>query len=349
VPPIPTQCQALASQVSALEATAQTLRADAQTVSGTAAWQKLAQLGLAMQELDRKRADLAACIAAHTGDVAFEVAFIDPLGVGVTGDRVAHLWDVSVSPPVRLDSVPVEAGSFEFSGPMPTGNIAVAVEAEAATAGPDFRSGPMPLPAAGSSQRIEIVIGPVVKVTPDDLTRWLSKVSFDARRIDTGVGTLEVTATSIAAALAADTVTLSGVGTMSMIGTTQPSPFSASVSVGLVPSTTPAALMPLEPKKLGNPDVRVGGPLSVFGYALNAALGFGLWDVVLNQIREIARVEVTEATAKVLSLAELPPDTTLSLRSVTIDPTGITFQPMIGALGTALSTYQPTAAEIIML
>jgi hypothetical protein len=189
-----------------------------------------------------------------------------------------------------------------------------------------------------------------VTITADDLTRWLAQVTFDARRIDTGVGTLEVTVTSIAAALAAGAVTLSAVGTVSLVavaGSAQTSPFSASVTVGLVPSTTPAAVVPIEPKKIGNPEVRVGGPLAILGAVLNLGLGFGLWDVILNQVRDIARVEILKETATALSLAHLPADTTVSLRSVTIDVTGITFQPMLGARGTALSTYQPAAADIL--
>jgi hypothetical protein len=350
VPPIPTPCQGIDAQVTALETAAATLRADAQASVGQTAWTKLGQLGQVLQDLDRKQAELSTCIAAHSGDVVYEVVFIDGGGGPVAGDRVAHLWDMGASPPTRAASVPVQGGSFAFAGPLPGGNIAVAVEASAAAAGPDFRSGPMPVPPAGSAQRIEIVVGPTVMVTPDDLTRWLGNVSFTARRIDTGVGTFEVTLTSLAAALAPDTITLTGVGTVSLVaptGGTQTSPFSASITVAFVPSTTPAAIVPIEPKKIGNPVVQVGGPLAILGIALNAGLGFGLWDVVLNQVRDIARDEAIKATATAISLAKLPADTTVSLRSMAIDATGIRFQPMLGALGTALSTYQPAAADIL--
>lgn len=349
MPPIPTKCQPIATQLAALEANAQTLRTDAQASVGQVAWTKLGQLAIVLQDIDRTKADLDACVAAHTGDVVYEVVFIDGGGGPATGDRVAHIWDQTATPPARLTSLPIEDGSFALQGAMPA-TISIGVEGVLAVAGPDFRSGPMPVPAPGPSQRIEVVAGPTVTITPDDLTRWLSSVTFVARRIDTGAGTVEVTATSIAAALSANTITLTGVGTLSIItggGASQTSPFSASVSVGLVPSTTPAAIMPLELKKLGNPEVRIGGPLAMFGAMINAALGFGLWDVILNQMREIARDEVHEATARALSLAKLPPDTTLSLRSVTVNNSGITFQPMIGAFGTALSTYQPTAADIL--
>jgi hypothetical protein len=348
MPPIPTKCQPIATQLAALQANAQTLRTDAQAAVGQAAWTKLGQLATVLQDIDRTQAELDACIAAHTGDVVYEVAFIDGGGGPATGDRVAHLWDMSVSPPSRIASVPVEGGNFAFTGPMPAGSIAVGVEGTVATAGPDFRSGPFPVPAAASSPRIEIVTGPTVKITADDLTRWLSLLSFEARRIDTGQGTLEVTATSIAAALGPGSITLSGVGTVSRMGMgAEASTFSASVSIDLVPSTTPAGIMPIEPKKLGNPELRIGGPLAILGAFAGVILGSGLWDVILNQVREIARDQMAEATARALSLAKLPPDTTLSLRSVSITPSGITFQPMLGAFGTTLSTYQPTAADML--
>lgn len=350
MPPIPSTCQPLANDVATLQSQAQTLRTDVQTAVGTAAWTKLSQLGLVLQQLDRKTAEYDACIAAHSGDLVCDVVFIDAAGGGVSGDRVAHLWDVSASPPTRLESVPVENGSFAFVGPIPAGNISIAIGADSSTAGPDFRSGSIPVPPTGSARRIEVVIGPLVKVTPSDLARWLSRVSFDARRIDTGAGTLEVTATSIAAALGPDTITLSAVGTVSLvavIGQAQMSPFSASVSMGFVPSTTPAAIVPIEPKKLGTPDVQVGGPLALLGAALNVALGFGLWDMILNQVRDIAREEVTQATAQALSLLHLPPDLTLSVRSLSIDPSGITFQPTLGAFGTVLSSYQPDASILV--
>ena len=348
MPPIPTKCQPIETQLNALQANAQTLRADAQAAVGQVAWTKLGQLALVLQDIDRTQSELDACVAAHTGDVVYEVVFIDGGGGPATGDRVAHLWDMSVSPPTRLASVPVEGGNFAFTGPAPAGNIAVGVEGTAAKAGPDFRSGPISPPAGGSSPRIEIVTGPTVTITPDDLTRWLSLLSFEARRIDTAQGTLEVTTTKIAAALGSGSIKLSGVGTVQRMGLdTQASTISASVSIDLVPSTTPAGIFPIESKKLGNPEVTVGGPLAIFGTVAGVVLGAGLWDVILNQVREIARDQMAEATARALALAKLPPDTTLSLRSVSITPSGITFQPMLGAFGTALSMYQPTAADIL--
>jgi hypothetical protein len=72
------------------------------------------------------------------------------------------------------------------------------------------------------------VLGPLVKITPEDLSRWLSSVAIAARRFDVRV-----------------------------------------------PSTAPAALLPIEPKKIGEPEVEVGGPLALVGAGLNLALASG--------------------------------------------------------------------------
>jgi hypothetical protein len=38
---------------------------------------------------------------------------------------------------------------------------------------------------------------------------------------------------------------------------------------------------------------------------------------------------------------------TLSIRKLSVTPTSVTFQPVLGAIGTVLSTYQPPAAQVV--
>jgi hypothetical protein len=38
---------------------------------------------------------------------------------------------------------------------------------------------------------------------------------------------------------------------------------------------------------------------------------------------------------------------TLAIRKLSVTPTSVTFKPVLGAIGTVLSTYQPPAAQVV--
>jgi hypothetical protein len=352
-PPTPSACLGLEQDVQNLVTQAQTLRNDALNAVGAAAWQKLSDLGLTLLDLDRKRAELQKCIDAHTGTFVCGFTAIDAGGGGASDDRRADLWDVSGTQPVLLESVPVQSGSFAFSGSVPGGQIAVTISgADPATStGPDFRSGPITA-AAAATPSVEVVLGPVVTLTADDISRWFAAIPpAPPERLEVpGVGSVVVNIQSVAAALVPPAIRLTGVGTLSgSTSLTGPldSPLSATVTLGLVPTTNPDPLLPAELTLAAPPHIDLSGTAALFGAVLNAALTTFMGDWILRLMRPIVQKEVSDAAARALSLVGLPPSVTLSIRKVSVTPKSVTFQPVLGALGTVLSTYQPPAAQVV--
>ena len=331
---------------------AQVLRNDALNGVGIVAWQKLSELGLKLLELDRKRAEYQKCVDAHTGTLVVGFTAIDAGGGGATGDRRADLWDLSGPQPVLLESVPVSNGSFAFSGVL-SGQFAVAISGTdtATSTGPDFRSGPITA-AATATPNVEIVLGPIVTLTADDISRWFAAIP--AAPVQSlaapAVGTVAVDIQSIAAALVPPALRLTGVGTLSgsisLIGSVT-SPLSVTVTFGLVPTTNPNPLLPAELTLVAPPHVDLSGPFAEFGPVLNAAIATFAGDWILELMRPIVQKEVSDAAARALSLVGLPPSVTLSIRKLSVTPTSVTFQPVLGAIGTVLSTYQPPAAQVV--
>jgi hypothetical protein len=353
MPPVPSACLGLQQDVQNLVNAAQTLRNDALAAVGAAAWQKLSDLGLALLQLDRKRAEYQRCIDAHTGAVVCGFTAIDAGGGGATDERRADLWDMSGPQPVLLQSAPVQSGSFAFSGPPPGGQIAVTISGtdSATNTGPDFRSGAMPLPATATPS-VEVVLGPVVTLTADDISRWFAAIPpAPPEQLEVaGVGSVVVNIESVAATLTPPAIRLTGVGTAAastVLTGPATSPVSATVTLGLVPTTNPDPLMPAELTLVAPPHIDLSGPLALFGAVLNAALATFMGDWILRLMRPIVQQEISDAAARALSLVGLPPSMTLSIRKLSITPTSVTFQPVLGAIGTVLSTYQPPAAQVV--
>jgi hypothetical protein len=331
---------------------AQALRNDALNAVGIVAWQKLSELGLKLLELDRKRAEFQKCVDAHTGALVVGFSAIDAGGGGATDDRRADLWDVSGPQPVLLQSVPVSSGSFAFGGSLPSGKFAVAISGTDTTTstGPDFRSGP--ITAVAGTPNVEIVLGPIVTLTADDISRWFAAIPAAPTQSlqAAGVGTLAVDIQSVAAALVPPALRVTGVGTLSgsmtVIGAVT-SPLSVTVTFGLVPTTNPNPLLPAELTLAAPPHVELSGPFALFGDVLNATIATFAGDWILRLMRPIVQQEVSDAAARALSLVGLPPSVTLSIRRLSVTRTSVTFQPVLGAIGTVLSTYQPPPAQVV--
>ena len=84
----------------------------------------------------------------------------------------------------------------------------------------------------------------------------------------------------------------------------------------------------------------LAGPMAV----LNSLLAF-LQPFIKDQLQNSLSPWVEQVAPKViaaaLALPQLPPSTTITLRSLKIDGSGITFQPVLGTIGSGLSTFKP--------
>jgi hypothetical protein len=346
VPAVPEGCQPLASEVTALEAADEALRAQLATLSGAAAWAALAQLGEGRVNLARKQADLAACVATNSAALQGTLVLID-LGPPSANPptRSASLWAMAPGAPSQIATSPVQANAFSFAGPLPGAlGIAVTTTGEADVLGPDFRSAV--IPAASLPQgtvRVEVVLGPLVRIEQADVSRWAAAFPPTSRHVDTGPLSVDVSITGADATLATGGIAgrLSGqVVISSPLGGSSGS-FVASATVSLVPSAAPDAIDLCDLVTIQNMDVQVAG---IPGQALSLALGAirPLLDAALSgHLREIISRELPTAITGALVLPGLPPGVTTSIRRLAVDPTAIVFQPVLGALGTVLSTFVP--------
>jgi hypothetical protein len=64
-------------------------------------------------------------------------------------------------------------------------------------------------------------------------------------------------------------------------------------------------------------------------------------DQLQSSLNPWAEQVMPEFVAAALALPQLPPSTTITLRSLKVDESGITLQPVLGTIGTDLSTFKP--------
>jgi hypothetical protein len=350
--PVPTACQTLGDTVATIETSEAAARAGLANLTGVDAWAALARLGDLRIKLSTAREALDACIRANSAAFQANLVIMDaaPSGApsGSVPDRVAQLWELTPTGPVGREVSAVQGAQFSFAGPLPA-RLAITVSATglAGVSGPACRSpatDPTSL-AAPSPTRIEVVLGPEVRIEAAQLTAWVaSAISPETHRLPlAGDMWVDASVTGAQAMLVDEGVrgTISGhVTIQSSIGFNQSGPFSVSLTMGLVPSAAPDAEI-CDLLAVSQPDIQVPGiPGQIVSLAM-PVIGRWVTDLLTAQLRTIAHRELPAAFARALALAALPGDVTLSIRRLSIDPTAITFQPALGAFGTTLSTFRP--------
>ena len=349
---VPAACQPLADQVSTLDQQYSALAPQVSQEEGAQAWQDLARLGGLRQQLEAAQAALDGCVQANSAALTGIVDVIDATGAAAQGAQTVTLWDVSGASTVPAGQAPVTSGAFGLKGPIPA-KSALTVQSTGAAGfglnGYDFRSGPLPDPLPAPPLRCEMVICPQVLVPPAAVQAWAS--SFKAVNQQLGSPSSQISVavafSSVTVALAADTITVTATGTLTgSIGGIIPlnqTPFSADVPFSLTPSGSPQAgtivnFAIVESgaviKILGSgPVALVTSFISIFQPAVI--------DLLQNALNPWVQQVIPEFVAAALALPQLPPSTTITLRSLKVDESGITLQPMLGTIGTGLSTFKP--------
>jgi len=354
--PVPSACQPVADRVSALEQQYAAAAAQASAATGAQAWTSLAQAGGLLQQLDEARAELDACVKTHSAALIGTVAVIDAAG-GAAAPRTATLWDLTGTGPIPAEIVEIQDGAFGFAGPLPAAaavSLAPDRSADASLTGVDFRSGPLPQDLAGTQPQLEIVIPPKITISAQQLRGWVSTFKSPAQDLGHAggvLGRLQATITAPALTFTAGAVRVAVTGTVTrapgspgaLLGIPSSIPFSASIALTLAPATDPyrtdivsVALAGQNPISLELPGVQ-----QIVETILPLVAPF-----VADQIRTSLAGWINElvpgAIARGLALASLPASTQVSLRSLTVSEAGITVQPVLGAAGPLLSTFQPT-------
>ena len=348
--PVPSACQPLADQVAALEHAYATLAAQAQAMVGQPAWIALGQLGVLLRELTAARSELAQCIATHSAALTGNLIVIDASGTPLSGTQTVTLWDLAAGGPAAREIAQVQAGAFGFQGPLPA-QAAMSVQTAGApdVTGLDFRSGILPGPLAGHTPRVEIVLGPMLAIPAKSLTDWATTVQIPLYVIPAVSGlnqaatSLDVTVVSLSAAPAADVITITANGIVSggMLGGS--TPWSAAISVALVPANAPHVDDIVAVTLVGaNPiQVSLAPGAGVLG-SLAAMLAPFIGPVVQDALNTWANKALSDGVALGFALGSLPPAARVSLRKIKLDAAGITFQPAVGLIGTTLSSFQPS-------
>jgi hypothetical protein len=349
---VPAACQALADQVSTLDQQYSALVAQVSQEEGAQAWQDLARLGGLRQQLEAAQAALDGCVQANSAALTGIVNVIDATGAAAQGTQTVTLWDVSGASAVPAGQAPVTSGAFGLKGPVPA-KPALTLQTTGAAGfsvtGYDFRSGLLPDPLPATPLRCEMVICPQVLVPPTALQAWASSFQGVTQQVSLPSlqGSVAVALSAVTVALAAGTIAVTVTGTLngSVFGRTalNQAPFSAEVPFSLAPSGSPQSSDLVDFAIVGaGPVIKILGPGSAA--VLNALLS-NLQPLIKNQLQNSLSPWVEqvmpELIAAALALPQLPPSTTITLRSLTVDGSGITLQPVLGTVGTGLSTFKP--------
>jgi hypothetical protein len=352
VPPVPSACQALADQVTTLEQQYTTLAAQTAGEVGPPAWVDLGRLGAIRLQLLDARAELDDCVRTHSAALTGTVAVIEASGgPPALGAQTVTLWDLTASGPVVREQAQVQSGAFGFQGPLPA-QAAVTVQTDVGSdtfiTGIDFRSGLLPGPLAGQTRRIELVVGPQLTLPTASIQAWAKSVAAVTQPLNAPALQLELSAvvSSITVALAAGSITVSAAGSVSGAAAggaiaVAPTPVSASVPLSLQPSGSPLGDDIISVTVAGNVTVQASGALQAVGAIVGLLQGFA-GDLIRNALHDWLHQQLPAFLAQGLALAELPAGAAVSLRSLTVDERGIQLQPVLGVIGTALTTFQPS-------
>jgi len=237
-----------------------------------------------------------------------------------------------------------------FSAPV-SGTSAVTVGTD--EGGPDpvlfFRSGA--LDTLPPQLHLEAVLVPDVQITAGDLDHWLASlvpVEVPLRVMSDGAQDVDgaVTVTSLSYAREQGVLGVAMRGSLSGTAWGIPLPgteVSGTLRCAVTPATSGDARYPLEINRAeGGSTLHLAG--SVVAMVADALLGVAI-PFVENTILDLVRgwIDTAQlmAVRDALLLADLPPDVTLTIRYIQIDEAGLTISPALGAVGTALTTYDP--------
>ncbi|HYV15355.1 MAG TPA: hypothetical protein VE972_05005 [Conexibacter sp.] len=351
--PVPSDCQPLADQVAALEQQYSALSAQASGATGAPAWAALGQLGAIHEQLLGARTALAQCVATHSAALTGTIALIDAPAGAATEQQTVTLWELGAAGPVARELAEVTAGAFGFQGPLPAQaaiTLQTAVTAGNAITGVDFRSGALPGPLAGQTPRVELVVAPQVTVSAEHVQTWQSAAMPIVQQVIIAPlqGVLDINISSLDIALGDGALALTATGSVSgglLAGLLKlaPTPLLVSGGLAVLASGSPQAdeivhvgVMPANPISLS-----VSSALQPVLQAMTFAQPY-VEQLLRDSLHAGANAALGPAIASSLALADLPAGASLSLRTLTVDQTGITLQPVIGAIGQTLSTFKPS-------
>ncbi len=342
-------CQQHANDVTKYKAEVERLRNELQSLTGAAAWQTRAKLGRASQNLAAADAELTACNASHAAalQATLVVMDVDPAAQPDTQERAAQLWQLGTAPGF-LEETPVQKSLIGFqTTPPDLFGINVTTTGAGEVSGPDFRGGPISVQQlADANRRIEVVLGPEIRIDAAAIAAQLQKPPDWTGKVDLGAVKAALTLTAAKAALDANAIggELSGIVTLTSFGgISTTNGFTAGATVRLMPSTKPGLADICDLVNVSDLSVTIPGMAGQYLDALLPLVRPLLNEQLAEHVRTTAMRELHRLVKLELALPDpLPDGVTVSIRRLTINASGITFQPALGALGTTLSQLPPS-------
>lgn len=342
-------CQQHANDVAKYEGEVTRLRNELQSLTGAAAWQTRAKLGQASQALAAAEAELTACNASHAAalQATLVVMDVDPAARPETQGRAAQLWQLGTASGF-LEETAVQNSLIGFrTAPPEVFGINVTTTGAGEVSGPDFRGGPISVQdLADANRRIEVVLGPEIHLDAAAIAARLQKPPAWTQTVDLGAVKASVTVTAARATLDAGSIggELSGLVTLTSFGgTSTTNGFTAGATVRLMPSTKPGLADICDLVTVSDLFVTIPGMPGQYLNALLPVVRPLLNEQLAHHVRTAAMEELHRLVKRELVLPDpLPAGVTVSIRRLTVNASGITFQPALGALGTTLSQLPPS-------
>ncbi|HEU4355675.1 MAG TPA: hypothetical protein VFT27_08815 [Actinomycetota bacterium] len=352
--PIDPACQPIADSIATLQATRDSIQAGLPPMAPLDRWKGLAQMGDLSRQIAELQIQLDSCQRQHAASYEAEVVIFDISG-GPPTTRQASLWHLDPAGASVLEQTTLSGAGLSFTPPS-VGPVGITIQqTNPSVRGLDFRSGPLEeLPRKSTSDpagRVEIVLGPVLTFTSDQIEGWLSALSLP-QHTSTPLNTplfsasADIVWSAVGMRLATGTMRFTASGTVTVTGPlvgTQSAPFSLELPIRFGLPVTPGSgigcevLMAANP----NPSLTVGGqlgaivnPIAPFFFDFCGGAALGALRSELNDVLE-------ESIARLFGLADLTRVPVVSLRHFDITPSAVTIQPALGAFGDLLSTYLP--------
>jgi hypothetical protein len=221
-----------------------------------------------------------------------------------------------------------------------------------AVQGVDFRSGRLDeLPRKSPqdpSGRLEIVVGPTLTFTAEELTGWLEAIAVPlhaSEEIPPPLGgTVDITVSGLSVTLLAGAIDIVASGTANVTGPlwgSQLAPFKLELPISLGLPHTPDSEYGCDILFQGSPSLTVTGPL---GSILTPLVQFFVTSVggqAIPVFRDAINRALPSAVAAIYGLDEPPQRSVVSLRRFEITPAEVIIEPTIGAIGDVLSNFMP--------
>jgi hypothetical protein len=348
---VPSECREFATRVEAFEAAVAAAQDAITGLVGAEAWVALAELATVRRELDDARSALSSCVASHSGSLEMQFVVLEAGAPPLPTGREAQLYEPGQFNPTARSFL--SGDKFSFGGPLPPRfGIIIVSQGVPDNFAVDFRTGPLEassLPAT-TPIRAEIVVGPEVRFSSVDVARWVSAIPLPIKTDLTspaGGVSARLALLTTTATLANGKITVHVGGqidwTLGAGLSAQTTPFAATLPLAFQLPPTPMDVEPCYVGFLGDPDVEISG---LAGALVALALPFVrdlLQGMLTKQVQQTLVREVRAIVAGAFALTELPPGVTVSIRRVEMEGDTVTFQPVIGAFGTTLSTFHPPA------